>query len=158
MSHAPATRRRVCGADERRAALSAGIAEIGDLDELLAAEHARPYRAHRGLMLRQMLQQLQHVITDLRQDAEDAFELACRGAVDREPAKPHVDHLHEGVGALDDVGEYLAFRDCRCNRASSVSLSSCSAASACLRAEMSWNSTATWRRLSGSIRNAASSR
>ena len=60
-----------------------------------------------------------------------------RGLVDREPAEVEIGNLHEGVRALDDVGEYLALGQSLADATSSVSFSSRSSSSARLRAVMS---------------------
>ena len=86
------------------------IAELDDLGELLAGEHARPAVADRDEALGLVDEQIEQTVADLRRDAEQPLELACRRAVDRQPAIAGVEHMHERIGALDDVGEQLALR------------------------------------------------
>ncbi len=88
---------------------AAGIAELRDLDELRAGERFCPDGADGVAMIRQMVEQLQHVVADLRHDAVEPVKLAGGRSVDRQPAEVGADHLHEGIGAFDDVGEELAF-------------------------------------------------
>ena len=91
------------------AVLAGRVAECGDLQELLAVERTLPPRPHRGLLLRQMRQGVEQALAEPRLDAIDAAQRFGGGALESQPSALRIEHLHDRVGGLDDVGQRLAF-------------------------------------------------
>src|SRR5262249_25537039 len=92
-----------------KAPVATGIAELGDIGELVAVQSASPNSLDRGSMLRQIGEHVEHRLADMRSSPENALELVCRRFVDRQPTELRVGNLDKGVRALDEIGEHLAF-------------------------------------------------
>ena len=97
-------------------------------------------------------------VADLGRHAEDALELPRRSAVDSEPAEVAVDDLHESVRCPRRCPPEPCVGERRGDTGFERLVQFLQSLSARLRAVMSWKITATWRRLAGSMRKAASSR
>jgi len=92
------------------ATVDASIRKLVDLGEFLSCEGASPDDLHGDGLLRPVSKKVQHVVARPRSLSVELCELVSARSVNRDPAVIENRDLHKGVGALDDVGQDLAFR------------------------------------------------